>query len=225
MSTKGIELISKMLAHRLMVVDTIEAPEKFTDEEIGIIKQYNPLDIDYDTKGLPQEAFWSVVTDKITGYGCVIRFGKRYVDIDKKYAWYVFVQGKDENGEYKFEELTQSQDLPMDIESGVLLLKKYLDKYSLNNSYLTESVDNGFKKDITSLYKMVGKSWNFIHEMNQEFNIDEIKKRISDMTNKYPEHVVELSRVEKKLERVKIARLRFEDVYYQLKTELGGFLK
>lgn len=224
MSKQGIELLSKMLSNKLAVVDLIEAPEKFTDEEIGIIKQYHPTDIDYDTKGLPQEAFWSIIHDKVTGYGCNIRFGKRYVNNDKKYAWYVFVQGKNAQGKYECEELSQSQELPMNIEVGITLLKKYLDKYSLSESVNIDTSSN-YKKDLADLYKIVVKVWNFIHETNQEFQFNEIRDQMISLERKYPEKSAQLKRIEKRIENIRSIKIRFEDSYYQLKSDIAGFLK
>lgn len=224
MSKQGIELLSKMLSKKLSVVDRIEAPEKFTDEEIGIIKQYRPTDIDLDTKGLPQEAFWSIIHDKVNGYGCNIRFGKRYVDNDKKYAWYVFVQGKNADGKFEVEELSPSQELPMNIEVGVTLLKKYLDKHNLSESVDVDT-PNKYKKDLADLHKIVVKAWNFIHETNQEFQFNEIRDQMISLKKKYPEKSTQLKRIEKRIENVRSMKMRFEDSYYQLKSDIAGFLK
>jgi hypothetical protein len=229
MPSLGVELLSKKVADRLLVRDTIEAPEKFTDEEIGILKSYHPTDIDFDTHGLPQEAFWFVNQDRIAGHYANIRFGKRYMPLQKMYSWYVYVEGMGPEGKYGYEATTPPAELPLSIEAGVTLLKSFLDKYQV-----TESADSvlpseqqkvHYKRDLDTLLKTVTRAWNFLHEAGQEFKFNEINEQLSDLAKKYPEKSTEIKRIEKKMATVRSHRMQFEDSYYQLKSEVARFLK
>lgn len=228
--SKGIENIARMLSSRLAVKDLVEAPEKFTDEEIGIIKQYHPTDIDLDSKGVPQEAFWYILQDKANGYACNIRFGKRYVEETKKYSWFVLVQGRNTQGKYEFEELSPSMDLPMNIEMGVTLLKKYLDSYSLteavNVTKKEDKEDNSkYKKELEVLQKIVSRAWNFLHEAGQEFKFTEINDTITDLERKFPDKKSQIQRLEKNMNKIRQYHMQFTDAYYQMKSEVSKILK
>lgn len=223
----GVELLSKRIADKLLVRDTIEAPEKFTDEEIGVLKSYRPTDIDYDTRGLPQEAFWYILQDKINGFGCNLRFGKRYVPEFKKYSWYLFVQGTGSGGRYEFEELSEPSDLPMNMEAGVTLLKKYLDKYMMNEEVeeLPKEDVKKYKKDVNDLYKLVSGAWNFIHEVNQDYRINDMGDALTKLKKDFPSKSGELRNIEKRLEKIRSVKMQFEDSYYQLKSEINKYNK
>lgn len=229
MPSLGVELLSKKVSDRLLVRDLIEAPEKFTDEEIGIIKSYHPTDIDFDTKGLPQEAFWYVSLDKTTGQYCNIRFGKRYMPVEKMYSWYVYTEGMGPKGRFGFEEVCPPANLPLNIEAGVTLLKKYLDMYQVTeevNSVLpSEQQKAHYRRDLENLHKTVTKAWNFLHEAGQEFKFNEIRDHLIDLDKKYPDNSTQIKRIEKKMERVRSQRMLFEDAYYQLKSEVARFIK
>jgi len=230
MASLGMKLLSKKVADRLLVRDVIEAPEKFTDEEIGILKSYHPTDIDYDTKGLPQEAFWYIVTDRIAGYYCNLRFGKQYMPIKKKYSWYVYVEGHGPKGKFGFEEITPAMDLPLNIEAGITLLKKYLDMYQVTEQKLetilpSEENKIKYKRDLDNLHKIVSRVWNFLHEAGQEFKFNEIRDQIVDLERKYPEKSNEIKKIERRMQTVRSERMKFEDAYYQLKGEVARFLK
>ena len=225
MSKNGLDLLSQKVTDKLLVMDKIEAPEKFTDEEIGIIKQYHPTDIDFDTKGLPQEAFWYISLNREAGQAVNVRFGKRYMDFSGQYAWYVFVQGKGPKGEISFEETTPPSDLPLDIEPGITLLKKYLDSYNIREEEKKESnlpsqdEKIKYKKELTTLIKTVNKAWNFVNSGTQEFQFKEITNHISELQKKFPNKRTEIQRLNNKMKQVINARMKFEDSYYQLKSE------
>ena len=229
MPLMGTQLLSKKVADRLLVRDTIEAPEKFTDEEIGIIKSYHPTDIDYDTRGLPQEAFWYVALNRIAGYYCNIRFGKRYVPEQKKYAWYVYVEGQGPKGKIGFEETTIPSDLPLNIEAGISLLKKYLDQYQIMEAVEVNQTSEDdkikYKKDLESLYKTVSRAWNFLHEASQEFQFNEIGEQLTSLEKKFPNRASQIKRLESKMAKIRSSRMQFEDAYYQLKSEVARFIK
>jgi hypothetical protein len=231
MPSLGIELLSKKVADRLLVRDLYEAPEKFTDEEIGIIKSYHPTDIDFDTRGMPQEAFWYVSTDRVAGYYCNIRFGKRYMPVEKLYSWYVYLDGYGPEGKIGFEETTPPAELPLNIELGITLLKKYLDKYQVTEQQKIETIlpseDDKikYKREVDNLHKIVTRAWNFLHEASQEFKFDEIRDKLMELDKKFPNKSNEVKKMERRMERVRSARMQFEDAYYQLKNEVARFLK
>ena len=232
MPSLGVELLSRKVADRLLVKDLFEAPEKFTDEEVGVIKSYHPTDIDFDTHGLPQEAFWYLVTDKIALYNCNIRFGKRYMDSAKAYSWYVYVEGNGPNGKFGTEETTTPTQLPLNIESGVTLLKKYLDMYQVTENekvnlpnISTEDEKIKYKREVDNLLKIVTRAWNFLHEAGQEFKFNEIRDQIIELDRKFPSKASEIKKIEAKMAKVRTARIQFEDSYYQLKSEVAKFLK
>lgn len=231
MPSLGVELLSKKVADRLLVKDLIEAPEKFTDEEIGVIKSYHPTDIDFDTHGLPQEAFWYIVLDRIAGYNCNIRFGKRYIPVEKLYSWYVYVEGNGPKGKIGFEETTPPMQLPLDIEMGVTLLKKYLDMFQVMESEKNDTILPSeeekikYKRELDGLHKVVSRAWNFLHEAGQEFKFNEIRDQLIDLDKKFPSKSHEIKKMERRMERVRSARMQFEDAYYQLKNEVARFLK
>jgi hypothetical protein len=229
MPSLGVELLSKKVADRLLVRDLIEAPEKFTDEEIGIIKSYHPTDIDFDTKGLPQEAFWYISLDKVLGQYCNIRFGKRYMSVEKMYSWYVYIEGMGPKGRFGFEETTAPADLPLNIEAGISLLKKYLDQYQIMEAVEVNQTSEDdkikYKKDLESLYKTVSRAWNFLHEASQEFQFNEIGEQLTSLEKKFPNRASQIKRLESKMAKIRSSRMQFEDAYYQLKSEVARFIK
>jgi hypothetical protein len=231
MPSLGTELLAQMLNKKLLVKDRIEAPEKFTDEEIGIIKSYHPTDIDFDTHGMPQEAFWYISLDRIAGYFCNIRFGKRYMPVQKLYSWYVYLDGFGASGKFDMEETSTPADLPLDIEEGVTLLKKYLDKYQVMEQKKIETILPSeeekirYKREVDNLHKIATRAWNFLHEASQEFKFEEITNQLTEMDKKFPAKASEIVKMKRKMDRVKNARMQFEDTYYEFKNEVARFLK
>lgn len=231
MPQAGIELLSRKVADKLLVKDVIEAPEKFTDEEIGIIKSYHPTDIDFDTRGMPQEAFWYILHDSELGHYCNVRFGKRYMPVEKKYSWYVFLDGFGPKGKYEYEETTPAADLPLNIEAGITLLLKHLESQQVNEQKQPETIlpsemeKNKYKHDVDYLLKVITRAWNFLHEADQEFKFDEIRDKLAELDKKYPSKSNEIAKMKRRMDRVKATRIDFEDAYYQIKNEITRFLK
>jgi len=231
MPSKGQDVLSMKLANRLNVVDRIEAPEKFTDEEIGILKQYHPTDIDFDTKGLPQEAFWYIPMDRVAGYYTNLRFGKRYMPIQKKYSYYVYLDGMGSRGKFDLEETTLPDDLPLDIEAGITLLKKHLDQFQIHEEEKMEdtlpSKDEKikYKKELNALVKTITKAWNFLHEAGQGLQFNEIHSHIKELEKKFPNKRTEIQRINNKMKKVQQSRMAFEDTYYQMKNEVSKIIK
>jgi hypothetical protein len=227
MSKLGIELLSQKISDNLLVRDTIEAPEKFTDEEIGLIKTYRPTDIDYDTVGLPQEAFWYILQDYVAGFYVNIRFGKRYVPEYKKYSWYVLIEGKNNNGKFSFEETTKPSELPLDIFSGIDILRKYLNKYLITEQKIAQSITptdderQKYKKDLEYLQDLVSKSRTFLLECEPDLKINRIEKNIEELQKKYTTKGSDIKRIERKVEMIKKNKMMLDDAFYQLKMEIS----
>ena len=224
--SKGIELLSKKISNRLLVVDRIEAPEKFTDEEIGILKQYHPTDIDFDTKGLPQEAFWYIPMNREAGYYTNVRFGKRYMPIQKLYAYYVYLDGFGPKGKFDIEDTTEPAELPLNTEEGITLLLKYLEQFKIQEDKQDDTLPSQdekikYKKELKVLQKTVETARNFLHETGNNFKFSEIESHVKDLDKKFPNKRTEVQRINNRIKKLQKSRMDFEDAYYQLKGEIS----